>query len=223
MKIFYDKKLIKVFIFTLSLIIFLLMFFHDYITEYMREDKNYIKYNKSIYNYYGGNCHINFIGEKHKVGKTFIMFWTQDLYCLDSDIEENIIFTNMDGEGHLQYIWTKEGYEFPNEKTIIDSIQIFDKNEYINSGVRKYIKLDIKNCSINDICVEEKDAEYYEISEYPVVYAKILYNDCIEYYIHIYQEYDKKIYINLYDPNGKDRLFKVKDEYIDKIAVAPFE
>lgn len=218
MKIFYDKKLIKVFIFTLILIIFLLIFFYDYIPQY--NDAS-IKYNNNKYFYKEAprTGYYDFIGEKHKVGKTFIMFWPQDLYCLDSDIEENIIFTNIGGNNDFEHIWIKEGYEFPNEKTIIDSIQVYDED------AKEYKNLDIENCSFSDIFIYTNEIISLDTNTMLKLGIAIkLKFSTIEFLFFYSIGKNEKIYLELYDDrNDLYRTFTVKDEYINKFKIVSFE
>lgn len=220
MKLFSKKNLIIISLLIGILLFHMLVFFHDYISKKYDEETNtsYIKYNNCKYNYvdnYGSN--IKFIGKQHKVGKTFIMFMPQSLYCLDSDVEENIIFTNIGGSNEFKHIWVKEGYEFINKEMIIDLIQIKDIEN------KEYINLAIENCCFNDICIEANNFDYYEISKCPMAFVKFLYNDCIEYYVYAYQGYNKKLYIQLYDHNDNERWFIVKDEYIETFEIVTFE
>ena len=163
---------------------------------------NGIKYNSII----DTSGYYNFIGQSHKVG-TFVskMGYRNELYCLDSDIEENVMF-RLDAFG-IRDIWVKEGYEFPNEETIVDFIVIKNMNN------NKEKTIEIENCNFNDLFIETDEVNFFTMSRFSTLTITFKYGETIEYTTEGHQMYDY-LYSYIDDmTNGKQYVFKLADEY----------
>ena len=111
----------------------------------------------------------NFIGDNHFVIRVFTGLY-RDLYCLDSDFEENVLFEQ--GLGNCKF-WYKKGFEFPNEYTIANSI-IINHYEYLDDTVIKTsydflsnVSFDEMFCKIIDPDIESQLFNI-EISNYTI-------------------------------------------------------
>ena len=156
----------------------------------------------------------NFIGSKHKVGTlASLVAGFPDLYCLDTDTEENIIFVDRRGK---DYIWVKEGFAFPNGDTLIDKLY------YTMYDVEDIYKKDIEiaHCSFNSLFIEVEDPNIEELCYFGDI--NILYYVNIEYSTYIYCDEFYNFYINVFSyDNKKDYYFKIVDESL--ISALQFE
>lgn len=146
-----------------------------------------------------------FIGSKHIVGKVKLFKGTHDLFCLDSDTDENIIFTDL----HLKdYIWIKQGFSFPNKDTSIDKVYYTKSYE---DNYKMYIE--IEDSTFDSLFIEVEILNFEEFNSFGII--NFLYYDNIEYSTIIHSDNFGNLYINIFDyDNKKDHYFKVVDDML---------
>ncbi len=150
----------------------------------------------------------NFIGSKHKVGTVLLLKGIKDLYCLDSDTDENIIFTGLYSP---RYIWIKQGFSFPNKDTLID--KVYYKKSYEENNEKD---IEIVNATFDSLFIEVEISNFEEFNSFGII--NFLYYDNIEYSTFIYSDDFGNLYINVFDyDNTKDHYFKVVDDMLIEV------
>lgn len=147
----------------------------------------------------------NFIGSKHKVGTVLLLKGIPDLYCLDSDTDENIIFTDLNSKN---YIWIKQGFSFPNKDTSIDKVYYTKSYE---DNYKMYIETE--DSTFDSLFIEVEILNFEEFNSFGII--NFLYYDNIEYSTIIYSDDFGNLYINVFDyDNKKHHYFKVVDDML---------
>lgn len=159
-----------------------------------------------------------FTGSKHYACKVVFIggHYFADVYALDSDVEENILFADS------RWFWIKEGYDFPTKTTIADSVKLGDytykeKNEPIE------IKLDIKNCSFDQMftLVDTETLEKIkklDLGEMTTPFKIFLtYEDNIEFYTWLVTDEDNNLYIEKLDLGNINNWYIMSDIYKEAI------
>lgn len=172
------------------------------------EEDIYVVYNESkYYQILGYKGNFTFTGDSHKVGTYYTSLgYRYQLYCLDSDIEENILFEY--GAGAT--VWLKEGYQFDREAKI-DTINIFNRRETIN--------IEIKNCSFNNLFIEINETNFEVSDEYTYLYITLTYGENIKWSCSLELLDGNSLYLATFKYDHEKKVFngfKLADEYQEK-------
>ena len=161
----------------------------DYSSDFVYNGNKYIK---GPYD----DVHYNFLGDYHFVVKVSKGFITRYFYCLDSDIEENVLFEPNLGRNTY---WYKQGFDFPDESTIADKVRI-KRYDLINDEMNETIYDCLSDVSFNDVFFEITNQEiknqlFYYRSSHPAYIITFLYGNIER--VHNLCIYDDNIYIGI--------------------------
>lgn len=157
-----------------------------------------------------------FNGEAHKIGTYVRNCINIQIYCLNSDINENILFDNSSG-AITSEIWAKEGYVLFDENSPIKSLKITNYNrEEKNIELKEnhnftdiFVKVEESPLPTSQVEIVKKDIEKYGCLD--VIWK---YEDYIECMARIDLGQDGILYLSISDLSaGKRYYYNLTDDY----------
>ena len=133
----------------------------------------------------------NFIGDNHFVKKVFTGVF-RELYCLDSDLEENILFELPYYYEKGEY-WIKQGFNFPTESTIADNVRLI-KRYYEDIECIEIVYDYLSGVSFDDVFKEVADVYIDRHEHFSGCTIGFLYGNIER--THIVYIYNENVYID---------------------------